>query len=165
MNNLEYIWLSNLEISNEYKFDLIEKFQGIKKLYQSSLDDLVFLGVKDNIIRKILDKNKKEKSLRDLEYMERNKISIIGFEDKEYPSKFKILKNKPVCFYIRGNRDILNNESIAIVGSRVALRESLEISRLVANGFSNMGVNVISGLAKGIDKYAHLGVLDSTRKW
>ena len=164
MNNLEYIWLSNLEISNEYKFELIKKFQDIKKLYKSSLDDLVYFDVKDNIIRKILDKSKKEKALRDFEYMEKNKINIISFEDKEYPDKFKMLKNKPISFYFNGNKNILNKEAIGIVGSRVALRESLNISRLVANGFSNMGVNVISGLAKGVDKYAHLGALDRNRK-
>ena len=58
MNELEYVWLSRLEISNNQKINLIKKFKGIKNLYNSSLDDLVYFGVKDNIIYKILDKKR-----------------------------------------------------------------------------------------------------------
>ena len=145
MNELEYVWLSRLEISNNQKINLIKKFKGIKNLYNSSLDDLVYFGVKDNIIYKILDKKIKKQALYDLEYMKKKEINIISFEDEEYPEKLKKLKDVPICFYIRGNLSILNNEAIGIVGSRIALKESLEISRLVANCFSNLGNNVISG--------------------
>lgn len=164
MKKLEYIWLSNIEISNQNKFKLIEKFEGIENLYNCSFDDLVELGIKDEISYKILDKSLKEKALKDFEYMKNNKIDILTIEDNEYPNKFKKLKDKPVCIYIRGNRDILNNEAIGIVGSRIAFKESLEISRLVANTFVSCGVNVVSGLAKGIDKFAHLGALDIKEK-
>ncbi len=163
---IEHVWLSKIDITNEEKFELIKKFDGIKNLYNSSLDDLIYFGVKENTIRKILNRKIKDEALYDFEYMKKFGIDIIGFEnEKIYPKKFNNLKDKPVSFYIRGNKEILDNESVAIVGSRVALNESLEISRLVANGFATMGINVISGLAKGIDKYSHLGALDSNRKW
>lgn len=121
-------------------------------------------GVKDDIIYKILDKKTKEEAHKDLEFMMKNNIEIISWEDSKYPENFCIIENKPICFYLRGDKNILNQESIGIVGSRVALKESLEISRLVANGFACQGVNVISGLAKGIDKYSHLGALDAKRQ-
>lgn len=164
MNKIEDVWLSNLEIRNQDKFELINKFGKIENLYNSSLDDLVYFEVKDNIINKILDKKIKIKALRDYEFINKNNISIISFEDSEYPEKFKVLDDKPVCFYIIGNTKILNNKGVAIVGSRIALKESLEVARLCANAFSIMGNNVISGLAKGIDKFAHLGSLDSHGK-
>lgn len=161
MNKIEEIWLSNIEIKNQDKFDLIKKFGNIYELYKSSLDDLVYFGVKDNIINKILDKKIREKALYDFEYIMKNNINIISYEDKEYPEKFRVIKDKPISIYVRGNVKILNNRGISIIGSRMALNESLEISRLTANAFSMKGYNVISGLAKGIDKFAHLGSLDS----
>lgn len=164
MKEKEYVWLSKLDMSNETKMYLIEKFEGVKNLYNCSLDDLVYFGIKDNLISKILDKKIKDEALYNLEYMKKNKIEIISFEDSIYPKNFNYLKDKPICFYLRGNKEILDYKSIAIVGSRIALKESLEISRLVANGFSIQGINIISGLAKGIDKYAHLGALDSKRQ-
>ena len=161
MNKIEYVWLSNLNINNEYKFELIKKFGSATNLYKSSLDDLIYFEIKESVINKILDRKIRDKTLYDFEYMNKNKINIISFEDKEYPEKFKKLKDKPVSFYVKGNFEILNNNAIAIVGSRIALKESLEIARLTASCFSLKGENVISGLAKGVDKYAHLGCLDS----
>ena len=161
MNKIEYVWLSNLEIKNQEKFDLIKKLGGCYNLYKASLDDLVYFDTKDSIINKILDKKIREKALYDFEYIIKNHIDIISFEDEEYPNNFKNIKENPVWIYVKGNSKILNNKGIAIVGSRMALKESLEISRLTANAFSVKGYNVISGVAKGIDKYAHLGCLDS----
>ena len=160
MNKLEHIWLSNLDISNKNKFKLISKFESIENLYNCSLDDLIDLGIKEDTCYKILNKDTKEKALKDLEYIEKNNINLISFEDKEYPKKFKNLDDKPVSIYVKGDFKILDNEAIGIVGSRIALKESLEISRLSASAFASKGINVISGLAKGIDKYAHLGALD-----
>lgn len=164
MKKLEYVWLSKIDISNSNKFKLIKLFGGVENLFQSSFDDLIYFGINDEMAFKILNKNTKEKALYDLEYMNKNNIDIIYFEDKYYPQKLNIIKDKPICFYIKGNKDIINNNAIGIVGSRIALKESLEISRLVANAFSCIGENVISGLAIGIDKFAHLGALDAMRR-
>ncbi len=164
MNQLEYVWLSNIDISNENKFQLIKMFGGISELYRASLDDLIDFGVKEKVAYPILNKVTKEKALKDLEYMQKNQIEVISFEDKNYPQKFQNIKEKPVCFYVKGNSKILNQETIGIVGSRLALNESLEISKLLANAFANQGIHVVSGLAKGIDKFAHLGALDGNGK-
>ena len=48
-----------------------------------------------------------------------------------------------------------------IVGSRNALKESLEFTKKISYEISKRGINIISGLARGIDKYAHLGCLES----
>lgn len=161
MNKLEYVWLSNIDISNENKFRLINKFCGIENLYNCNLDDLIGFEIKDDIAFKILKKDTREKSMRDLEYLEKNKIELIPWNSNEYPKKFKDLDDKPISIYVKGNKKILDDEAIGIVGSRVALKESLEIARLVANAFGSKRINVVSGLANGIDKFAHLGALDS----
>ncbi|MBR1540321.1 MAG: DNA-processing protein DprA [Clostridia bacterium] len=164
MKQLEYVWLSNLDISNRNKFQLMQKLGGIKELYQASLDDLMGAGIKDEIAYKVLSRDAKEKAERDLEYMDKNKIELINFEHQAYPEKFQKLRDKPVCFYVKGDAKILKNESVGIVGSRIALKESMEMARMVAEYFARRGINVISGLAKGIDKSAHLGALDTYSK-
>lgn len=164
MNDLEYIWLSNLDISNKNKFDLIKKFESIENIYNCSLDDLLDFQIKENIAYQVLNKDIKEKSKRDLEYINKNGIKIISYDNEKYPEKFKCLNDKPTCIYVKGNIDILNQESIGIVGSRFALKESLEISKLLAYAFANQGTHVVSGLAIGIDKYAHLGALSGNGK-
>jgi DNA processing protein len=51
-------------------------------------------------------------------------------------------------------------KQFGIVGSREAKKESLEIAKILGRIFSSQGINVISGLARGIDKFAHLGALE-----
>ena len=48
-----------------------------------------------------------------------------------------------------------------IVGSRNSLGEVLEVTRNLAHNIAKKGINIVSGLAKGVDKFAHLGALDS----
>ena len=160
----KYVWISKLEISNKLKFMLIKKFNGVENLYNSSLDDLIDLNLKDNLIFKILNKKTKLEAKRDLEYMQKNNIDIIWYENKLYPKKLKNILDPPVCFYIKGNKEILNKDSVGIVGSRAAFKSSLEFSREISKRFSENGINVVSGLARGVDKFAHLGSLDSNSK-
>jgi DNA processing protein len=56
---------------------------------------------------------------------------------------------------------ILNNKSIGMVGSRDATDYGKNVARDISKKMADEGYNVISGLARGIDKYSHLGALDS----
>jgi predicted Rossmann fold nucleotide-binding protein DprA/Smf involved in DNA uptake len=107
-----YIWLSKLQISNKVKLQIIKKLGGIRQMFYSSLDDLVYINLLDVTINKILDKKLKDESFRDFEFMEKNKIEIIGIDDKVYPNKLKNIPDNPICFYLRGNKKILNNNGV-----------------------------------------------------
>lgn len=69
----------------------------------------------------------------------------------------------PVQLYVKGNTEKINNNNIAIIGSRHASKYGKVIARSVANDISKFNINVVSGLAIGIDKYAHLGALDCNK--
>lgn len=63
--------------------------------------------------------------------------------------------------YIIGNKKILNNKGIAIVGTRNCTKYGENISFKFSKELSQKGFNIISGLALGIDTYAHLGNVQS----
>lgn len=164
MNKLEHIWLSKIEISCETKKYLINRLEGIENLYSASLDDLVYLNCSDKIIKKIMNLEIKEKAKYDYEYCLNNNIEIIDFDDEEYPNALKLIDEMPISLYCIGNLELLNKESVSIIGSRYPLRQASAISRTLGRIFSNAKINVVSGLARGIDKYAHLGALDTNNK-
>ena len=149
---------------NSVKFKLLEKFEGIENLYNCSLDDLVYFNLNDKLISKILDINLRLEAKKDLEYINKNNIEIIWYDSEFYPEKLKFIKDKPVSFYLRGNKEILNNKSVGIVGSRKSYKSSLEYAKKIAREFSKREINVVSGLARGIDKFAHLGCLEEKGK-
>jgi len=96
--------------------------------------------------------------------MQKHSIDIISIEDKEYPDLLKQIYNPPLCLYIIGNKEILNEVCIAIVGSRDATEYGKSVAKDFALNLSANGVNIVSGLARGIDSYAHIGVLKNIEK-
>ena len=63
-----------------------------------------------------------------------------------------------------GNKKILNDKSIAIIGCRECSIYGKEVANKLAYELSNNKINIISGMAKGIDSYAHIGALKAEGK-
>lgn len=87
------------------------------------------------------------------------KIEEILIQDEEYPKQLKNIYDPPIKIYVLGNRKLLNQCGIAIVGTRKASEYGKKVALQFAKDLSQKGINVISGLALGIDTYAHLGTL------
>lgn len=89
---------------------------------------------------------------------------ILTALDENYPRALKSTlpfhEIPPVLFYA-GNLEILDLISVAIIGSRNATEESLEFTRLAAQYLSEQGANVISGNARGVDRAALEGAINS----
>lgn len=83
------------------------------------------------------------------------KIEEIGIDSKDYPMRLKQIKNPPKKIYVLGNKEILNQNGIAIVGSRDCTKEGVKNARLFAANLAMDGFTIISGMAKGIDAAAH----------
>ena len=88
---------------------------------------------------------------------------IIPVISKEYSPTLKenLKYNSPIVLYIKGNKQIFQEQSIAIVGSRDANEKSLQFTDNVAKKASSEYKVVVSGFAKGVDKQA----LDSALKY
>lgn len=89
------------------------------------------------------------------------KIEEILINSKEYPEKLKNIYNPPLKLYILGNKELLKQKCIAIVGSRKATIYGKNIAYKISKELAENGINIVSGLAIGIDTWAHLGTLSS----
>ena len=84
-------------------------------------------------------------------------FDIIPLNAPDYSFKIKQnlkLKYSPPVLYIKGNKDLLNFDSIAIVGSRKASPEGLEFSEKIAQKAVAANKVIVSGFATGIDQHA-----------
>ena len=86
-------------------------------------------------------------------------MRIIKIDDREYPKKLREIFDPPKELFVMGDYTILNDFGIGIVGTRSASNYGKEITKSLAYGLAKKGVNIISGLAKGIDTCAHQGTL------
>ena len=83
------------------------------------------------------------------------KIEEIEFSDNDYPDKLRKIKNPPKKLYVIGNKTILNEYGIAIIGSRSCTTEGEKNAIYFSSNIAMAGYTVISGMAKGIDTAAH----------
>ena len=92
------------------------------------------------------------------------KIKEIKIDSKEYPEQLKNIYNPPLKLYVLGNVDILKKTNIAIVGSRNSSKYGEKIALQFSKNLCENGINIVSGLAIGIDTYAHLGAVITKSK-
>ncbi|WP_298776521.1 DNA-processing protein DprA [uncultured Shewanella sp.] len=85
---------------------------------------------------------------------------IIYPQHAMYPPLLNELSDPPSLLFIKGELNHLLVPSIAIVGSRSATQSGLTIAHQLASELALMGLNVVSGMAIGIDGAAHQGALD-----
>lgn len=142
--------------------NLIKEFKSNKGIFNASKEELMKVRLIDEkICDNILSIEKRKMVLKYLEYMETNEIDIIFIGDKEYPIYLKEIYNPPICLYIKGNKKIFNNISIGIIGCRECSNYGKEIAQRFSYDLAFNNINIVSGLAKGIDSYAHLGAIYS----
>ena len=86
-----------------------------------------------------------------------NNVKILNHDHPDFPNKLKEIENPPEILFALGNTKILNDTSIAIVGSRKCSDYGKSCAFNLANDISKNGIRIVSGLAEGIDTYAHKG--------
>ena len=159
MQDLKYwIWLSKIDICPKKIKQCLEKYN-IKDIWNLKQE------IKSFFTKEEIEKIKNKKYRQELElheqYLLKHEIELINIKDKEYPEKLKNIDNAPICLYTLGNKKLLNQKSIAVVGSRVCS----EYGKTISLGFSYLlaknNVTVVSGLAKGVDSAAHIGTLQA----
>lgn len=84
----------------------------------------------------------------------------IDIENKLYPKLLRNIIDPPKKLYLLGNENNLNKKSLSIIGSRNASDYGRKNARNFAKGIAMQGINIVSGMAEGIDSEAHLGAIE-----
>ena len=88
-------------------------------------------------------------------------VELVSFEDCAYPEHLqsRLGDRAPALLFSVGRTQLLNSDSIAVVGARNAGTAVTTAVGELAGGLADLGWNVVSGYAKGVDTSAHLGAL------
>lgn len=84
---------------------------------------------------------------------------ILSIADSAYPRALLNIPDPPFILFVKGRLELLNAESLAIVGSRNASPQGLRNAEAFAQTASESGLCIVSGMAHGIDAAAHIGGL------
>lgn len=160
LNERKYwIWLSLIPNLGNCKIkEILKIYKTPEVIYNLREKELLKIkGIGEKTIKNILDQDIKNSVDKHIEYMEKNNIDIISIRDNEYPQILKEIYDPPISLYVKGNKAILNNYAIAIIGCRDATEYGKSAAKYFAYNLAKKGINIVSGLAKGVDSYAHIG--------
>lgn len=161
-----YIWLTRLKgIGPVAQRLLIERFGSPYGVYLAGADGIgPASGIFDAVAKAVSDDVRQGKTLPEAERIlydccEKG-IEVVAMEDARYPAEVSQDRNMPILLYSKG---ILRKEStgIAIVGARRCSEYGKRVACEAAQYLAQNNVPVISGMAKGIDGYAHTACINS----
>lgn len=90
-------------------------------------------------------------------------IKTINLEDKNYPQLLKEIQNSPKVLYYLGK--IKSKEDcFAIVGTRRYSHYGKQVALEIAGDLAEAGLTIVSGLAPGIDTFAHQAVIERGKR-
>src|SRR5579885_542431 len=120
--------------------------------------------LKADVVQKLRQAKEKLVGLAFLaEQLQHDHIRLITVLDTEYPILLKKSLTRsqiPSALFSLGDLQILQRQTVAIIGSRNAGEASLTFTRSVARYLAQQGANIISGNARGVDRTAYEGAIE-----
>ncbi len=154
-----WISLGNIRgIGSQTFCQLLQTFGSPSHIYAASFKQLKEI-VSDNIATEISQGVNHDALADSLYWLSLANNHLVTLADAEYPKSLLEIADPPPFLYAKGNLALLNQPSIAIVGSRNASVQGEKNAEAFAHDLCGYGLCIVSGLALGIDGAAHRGAL------
>lgn len=158
--DLYWIWLTLIKgLGPVTQKILLSHFQTPENIYHSSTLELINIPkLNKNLNAEIKDPNYLEKAKIIWAQTQKLDIKLLKMNSPEYPPHLKEIRDFPLLLYYRSSSG-LKSGGVGIVGSRRCTDYGKRVATEAAEFLAHHQVPVISGLAKGIDGYAHTACL------
>ena len=162
---LYLMWLNSLvQVSVKNRHRLLEVFGSAKAVWNASSAHVSRIAElnSDNLYK--LVRSKDDENMKELcEGMEKAGARFITYLDEEYPESLKNIPDYPIGLYIIG--EIPKQEyKIGVVGARSCTEYGMGASYEIGKCLAKYDIVTVSGMAEGVDAYAHKGALDGGGK-
>jgi len=137
---------------------LIESFGSPEKIFEASEDKILLFGISRQIASKLKAVNK-EFLDSEFKFIQQQQLDVITYWDSNYPENLKDIPGAPVVLYVKGKFLPQDTLSIAVIGSRKATFYGISQAEQFAQELSLCGLTIVSGMARGIDAFAHKAAL------
>jgi len=157
-----WLWLAEItEGNNKLEKKILDNCGEPEIIYKMS--DKEILGSADftEYEKKILQNNLEKVSLdRIKDDLKAKEVNFVSAEHEEFPSSLRAYQDCPFHLYYKGRLPADNTLLVAVVGSRVCSNYGRNIAKNLGRELSENDISIISGMARGIDTYSHLGAVE-----
>lgn len=148
-------------VGNLHFRTLVDALGSPRSVFGASLERLEAIqGIKKKTAQSIKGFRDWKRADREAELLKRTGVSVLTYQDRDYPGLLLNIYDFPPLLYVRG--EIRESDiNVAVVGSRAASTYGKFIAERLARDLAYGGATIVSGLARGIDAAAHRGALSA----
>ncbi len=166
-NVLYYLGFSHFLGIGPIRFKaLINKFGTVKAAYRADI-----VKIKETIGSNVGERFGQFRHQTDLtklsDEIKKKAITVVTQEDTLYPQNLKNIPDPPICLYVRGRLkelDLNQGPFMAIVGTRKPTAYGEQLTKRFTRELARAGLVIVSGMAMGIDAFAHKAALEEGKK-
>ncbi|MDO5519492.1 MAG: DNA-processing protein DprA [bacterium] len=160
-NSELWYWICTIHgIGHKKISELLCYFNTVECIFEATGNELSFVeGISKNNIRDIVESKDIKRIKKEYIEIQRKGYQFISIEDSRYPKKLRTLYDPPYGIYVNGKLPKENVLTIGIVGARSCSQYGKEVAKYFGYHLAEAGVQIVSGLARGIDGYSHEGAL------
>lgn len=143
---------------------LVDCFAGANGVLQATVKERSQVGgIRAEALQGLADVTAvRKRGEQELERLAGLGAQAICLEDQDYPPLLRQISGPPPVLYVKGRKELLESCCVAIVGSRAATSYGHRVASSLAHDLARQGVAVVSGMALGIDAFAHAGALSAS---
>lgn len=163
MTNDEYwFWLCNIEgIWQQDIKRILAAFKTPEEVYKAPDELVAASGTLSPAQTQAMALSKKNPSalIKKQEYLKKNKIRFIHADNPDFPERLKYIPDAPYSFYLKGCLPDPQAPAAGIVGARACSGYGKEMTLRFSSALAAKGVQIVSGMAHGIDACSAQGAL------
>ena len=143
---------------------LLEVYGSPETILATPISEFKGLGILNKAQLDALASGPDDKRVKEVQYkLDSQGAYAVCLDDSTYPRILKETDDPPCVLYVKGSLDDVE-PAVAIIGTRSPSHYGKDTAFRLARNLSIQGITIISGLARGIDKEAHLGALEGLSK-
>ena len=118
-------------------------------------------GIGDILLKNLKDKTVFEKAEQELKFIEQDKITVLDYQNENYPDRLKHCIDGPILLFASGNLNLENKKIISIVGTREITSYGTNFCKKLIEDLAVFNPIIVSGFAYGVDIVAHQAAMDN----
>lgn len=164
-DRLYYLALSHFNKIGAATFSRLEKyFPDMRSAFQASYHNLTEAGLSAKLSEEFITWRKSFRPEQALETLKKEKINFVVWNEDLYPRYLKEISDPPPVLYFKGILRGSDIDRLAVVGSRKHSTYGEKTIQLLIPALAQNGIEIVSGLAIGLDSLAHRATLEAGGK-
>jgi len=143
---------------------LVEFLGGVEEVFKATLTELEAAGLPVAAAQALATGRSMELAQDEQAKAAAAGIRTVSLDDPEYPPELRQIYDPPPILYVRGSVAALSHPGIAMVGTRHPTPYGMGMAERLACDLAARNLVIFSGLARGVDTFAHRGAVSAKGK-